>query len=95
MSQATEEEYADCGLDGRAEDSVKIGDFNKLLRRIGVFHLRPIKKASQTMQDHVEECAKLQAQIAGGILVIKWMIGICTTVVVALLIALLSKKFGL
>ena len=86
-------EFEDCGLDGPADDPVKIGAFNRLLRRIGVNHLVPVQEVATTMQKHVEECAKLQARIAGGITVIMWMLGICTAVGTALLIALLTHKY--
>lgn len=86
-------DYFDCGLDGRENDPVKIGSFNRLLRVIGKHHLSPLKLAAATMKDHVEECALLQAKIAGGIRVLIWMVTALTSVI-GLAATMYAKKQG-
>lgn len=93
------DDYAECGLEGAAGASVKIGAFNKILRRIGIYHIEPLKKATITMQSHVEECALLQAQIAGGIRVIMWVLsgltGVVAAVVIAAIVAMIKRGVSL
>lgn len=83
--------YDDCGLDGDDNAPVHAGTLNKLLRRIAVNHLLPLSVASELMQAHIQECAKLQAYIAGGIKVLKVMMGICIAVGTAILITWATK----
>lgn len=88
-------DYEDCGIEGRTSDPAHVGQINRMLRRIAVVHLKPLKTAARSMQDHVEECAKLQARIAGGIVVLQWLMGICIAVGTALLIAWATKVLHL
>ena len=87
------EDFADCGLEGKADAPVKTAAFNRILRRIGIVHLLPIKHAAETMRDHVEECARLQAQIAGGIRVLLWLTGVCTAIGTGVLIFIITHKY--
>ena len=44
MDENNNEESVDiCGIDGRAEDHVTKGELNIFIRRIKVFHLRPMQ----------------------------------------------------
>ena len=87
------EDFADCGLNGKDDAPVKTGAFNRMLRRIGVVHLLPMKTAAESMQAHVEECARLQAQIAGGIRVLIWLTGVCTAIGTGVLVFIITHKY--
>lgn len=89
------EEFADCGLDGKDDAPVKVGAFNRLLRRVAVVHLVPRKAAEDKMHDHVEACARMQAKMAGGITVLLIMVPVATGIVVGLVLAVSKKWFGL
>ncbi len=87
--------YDDCGMDGDDKETVTIGGLNRLMRRIAIVHLQPTETAAEQMRLHVEECAKLQAKIAGGIFVLQWLMGGCITVGIALLVAWLKNGLGI
>lgn len=89
------EEFADCGLDGDANEPVKVGPFNSLIRLFCRYRLAPVEKIAKTMQAHVEECALKQAKIYIIVRMVGYLMALCATVGTALLITLLTHRFGL
>lgn len=82
-------------MDGDDATPVHVGTLNKLLRRIALNHLLPLNVSTDLMSKHIEECAKLQSKIAGGIFVLQILMGVCIAVGTALLIAWGTKALGL
>lgn len=76
----TEEQYeaaalADCGVPGKIEDMLTVGEFNTILRRVGVHHFRPIVKSAretnEMVRKHLVDDAVIQAKISGSLTTLK------------------------
>jgi len=69
----------ECPLELTGNGPVQHAEFNHVLRLVNRFHLEPIKTKLDTvnreLEKHVQECALRQAQILGGLRVIKWLSG--------------------
>ena len=65
----------DCGLDGDPDDIAHVRSVNRLLNRINVHHVAPIKKAvcalEKQVTDHITEENLTMAEIKGGLKVLK------------------------
>lgn len=59
-------------------DAVTHRELNALIRRVGMYHLTPMKEkldaANKSMEAHVLDCALRQQQIMGGLTVLKWLV---------------------
>lgn len=89
------EEFADCSLDGEKDEPVKTGAFNRLIRVFCRYRMEPVEKITKAMQSHVEECALKQAKIYVIVRMVGYLMALCATVGTALLITLLTHRFGL
>jgi len=82
-----------CGLEGADGDPVQVGRFNRWLAMGMRHHLIPMKAeltaTRQELSEHILEDKLMQAQILGGIRVLKWMLPVLAVVVPAILILIL------
>lgn len=83
----------DCGLEGGDDEPVETGRFNRWVAMAIRHHLIPMKtEVSATrieLSHHIREDEIMQAQILGGIKVIKWMLPVFAILVPAILILIL------
>lgn len=88
-----EQKELDCGLEGADGDPVQVGRFNRWLAMGMRHHLIPMKAelsaARQELSKHILDDQLMQAQILGGIRVLKWMLPILAIITPALLIFIL------
>jgi hypothetical protein len=90
----------DCGLEGEDEDAVQVGRFNRWLLMGMRHHLIPMKAeltaARKELSEHILEDKLMQAQILGGIRVLKWMIPAIAVILpsIVLFILYLMHKGG-
>lgn len=68
----------ECPLEGSdSELPVTHRQLNGLIRRVGFYHLHPMREQLKTLDDamtsHLNDCALRQSEIMGGIRVIKWL----------------------
>jgi len=89
----SEQAEPNCGLEGADGDPVQVGRFNRWLAMGMRHHLIPMKaEVSATrkeLSEHIFEDKLMQAQILGGIRVLRWMLPLLAIVVPAILIFIL------
>ena len=61
----------DCGLDGAADDPVKVGPMNRLIRRINHAHIKPLHEKSANHEQRLETMEKVFIKADGALLVVK------------------------
>jgi hypothetical protein len=68
----------DCGLDGKPEEHVTIGKFNRWLAFAMRHHLIPLKESLESTEDmlgkHIKAEETMLAKIQGGVTVIKYVL---------------------
>jgi hypothetical protein len=73
-----------CGLDGKPEEPVTIGKFNRWLAFAMRHHLIPLKESVESTEDmlgkHIKDEETMLAKIQGGVTVIKWMLPVLVLV---------------